>query len=90
MKKKIKKKSNTLTPYLHPATSHIKVTLMQTWMAYFIADHQHPQLACTQIPGQMGGWHAQQEKLCAGGAPANHSVQCWFPTLEYSGDGRGV
>lgn len=75
--------------YLHSA-AHITVTLMQTWMARFIAGHQDPQLAYTQIPSQMGGWRAQRGGLCAGAAPANHDVPRCFPTLEYSGDGRGV
>lgn len=66
------------------------VTQMQTWMAYFIAGHQDLKLACTQTPSQMGGWRAQQERLCDGGAPANHDVPRCFPTLDYSGDGRGV
>lgn len=75
---------------VRPPTSNIKVTPMQTGAAYFNAGHEDLRLARAQIPGQMGGWHAQQERLCAGGAPANHSVRRRFPTLEYSGDGRGV
>lgn len=63
---------------------------MQTGVAYSNAGHEHLRLARAQIPGQMGGWHAQQERVCAGGAAANHSVRRWFLTLEYSGDGRGV
>lgn len=66
---------------LQRPVSHITITLMQTWMAYFTADHQGPQLASTQIPSQMGGWRAQQEGPWAVGAPGQSRRPVLLPYI---------
>lgn len=51
-------------PYLGSATQIIHHGNPSANMDGLFYCHQDPQLAHTQIPSQMGGWRAQQERLC--------------------------